>query len=282
MSTVTKKLIDLDGLATFKSKYDEKIENEITTIADETIQALFDNLYATLTYTTTSANETVQIAYINSYFDSIIVEEDDEELLDGTQGEDNSGTVEYTFAEAGEHTVKVRILDSTDLSYLFYNCTALTSVSSSLFALAKSNISFAYTFYGCTGLTSLPDDLFANCVNVTDYYGVLWGCSSLVSLPNNLFGSNTNSVSFSNAIRNCGALESLPSNLFANCPNATSYNRCFRFDYALTGETPVNSAGLKLWELAGTDGYPDEIDGTECFSYCTNLDDYDEIDDDWK
>ena len=44
----------------------------------------------------------------------------------------------------------------------------------------------------------------------------------------------------------------------------------------------MNSAGLKLWELAGTDGYPDEIDGEDCFYNCTGLDDYDEIDDDWK
>ena len=373
---MAKQFIDLQGLTTFKNKYDEKIDNDFTSISTEDIIDLFDDLYAELTYTTTTENETVQIAYINSYFASVVVEETDEELLDGTQSEDNADTIEYTFAEAGTHTVKVRIIDSADLSYLFYNCTALTSVSVSLFMLATSNTTFAYTFYGCSSLTSLPSDLFASNTAVTDFRAAFGYCSSLTSIPSDLFANNTEAlyfgssvietgnsnssygtfyycssltaipdslfanctkaisyyscfercssitsigegvfanntaatnfhrtfaflelvttlpedlfadctavVTFDHTFLNCYALTAIPSSLFANNTLVTAYGACFYDNSALTGETPVNSEGLKLWELAGTDGYPSSIEGGNCFNGCTGLDDYDEIDDDWK
>ena len=346
-----KEYLDLEGLQTFKNTYDVKLAEEIANINNElaTRDALIEELqekvatleqpYVPLTYTTTSENEEVQIAYINSYFSSVVVADTGEELLDGTQSEDNAASIPYTFAEAGEHTVYVKVIDTDNedgLSYLFYNCTALTSVGGGLFKYATSNISFAYTFYYCSSLTSVPEGLFASNTLVTNFSNTFYHCSSLASIPSGLFDNNTAVTTFANTFQSCTSLTSIPSGLFdnntlvttfdhvfrydsklttipsglfdnctlvtifqaafggctsltsipsglfANCPLVTTYYKAFQTCTSLTGETPVNSAGLKLWELAGTDGYPDSITGTDCFESCTGLDDYDEIDDDWK
>ena len=358
---MAKEFIDLEGLTTFKNKYDEKIDNDFSSISTEDIQSLFDDLYATLTYTITEdeVGTEVQLAYLNCYFDAFELE--GEELLDGTESEDNADTITYTFAEAGTYTVKVRVKDATDLSYLFYNCTSLTSVGGgALFAFATSNKTFANTFYGCSGITSLPEDLFKyntavttfehtfrstsitevpaglfkyntavtsfygtvsytkittlpeglfdNCpevtsfnrlvesstittfpegiiaknTKVTDFGAICASCSKLTSIPEDLFDGKTLVTTFWAAFKNCTSLTSIPSGLFADCPLVTTYGQAFYNNTSLTGETPVNSEGLKLWELAGTDGYPSSITGTGCFYNCTGLDDYDEIDDDWK
>ena len=130
-----------------------------------------------LMFETSAADTSVQLTYRAQYFTSIII--DDEELQDGSA----TGALTYTFASTGLHVVGVKLDTSlTDLSYAFYNCTALKYVSSDLFAENTAVTSFVNTFYGCSSLSSIPEGLFATNTAVTNFQYTFQSCSSLSSI----------------------------------------------------------------------------------------------------
>ena len=65
-------------------------------------------------------------------------------------------------------------LEVTDMSYMFYNCSSLTSLDLSGFKTAKVT-NMSAMFYGCSGLTSLDLSDF-NTDNVTAMGGMFYGC----------------------------------------------------------------------------------------------------------
>ena len=67
--------------------------------------------------------------------------------------------------------------DVTNMSYMFSNCSNLTSVP--LFDTSKVT-NMSYMFYGCLSLTSVP--LF-DTSKVTDMSSMFFNCSSLTSVP---------------------------------------------------------------------------------------------------
>lgn len=69
-------------------------------------------------------------------------------------------------------------------------------------------------------------------------------------------------------------LQSIPSNLFSTNKAITNFNNCFSGCSNLTGSSPVDENGYKLWERAGKEGYPTSISGTNCFAKCYKLDDF--------
>ena len=68
----------------------------------------------------------------------------------------------------------------TDMSYMFYGCSGLTSLDVSGFNTANVT-NMSYMFEGCSGLTSLDVAGF-NTVNVTNMFALFSGCSGLTSL----------------------------------------------------------------------------------------------------
>ena len=76
-----------------------------------------------------------------------------------------------------------------------------------------------------------------------------------------MFANNTN-------------LQTIPSNLFSTNKAITNFNNCFSGCSNLTGSSPVDENGYKLWERAGKEGYPTSISGTNCFTKCYKLDDF--------
>ena len=99
---------------------------------------------------------------------------------------------------------KLKGLDTsnvTDMQYMFYNCSSLTSLDLSNFD--TSNVTNMNRMFGyCQSLTSLDLSSF-NTSNVTDIGGMLNACSSLTSLDlSNFDTSNVTNVSemFSNCI----------------------------------------------------------------------------------
>ncbi len=95
----------------------------------------------------------------------------------------------------------------TDMSFMFYNCSSLTSFNLSNFN--TSNVTnMCVMFYGCSSITSLNLSNF-NTSNVTNMNGMFSGCSSLTNL--NLFNFNTSNVT------NMGVM-------FSGCSSLTSLN----------------------------------------------------------
>lgn len=114
----------------------------------------------------------------------------------------------YLFNErfASEETNLIAVLGAnttgvTEMSGMFYNCAALTSIA----LFDTSDNTWMYNmFYGCSSLASIP--LF-NTSNVVTMASAFTGCSSLTSVP--LFDTSSN-YSMSSTFSGCSSLTSIP------------------------------------------------------------------------
>lgn len=137
----------------------------------------------------------------------------------------------------------------TNMSSMFYGCTALTAVS--LFDTSGVT-NMSYMFYQCTALTTVP--LF-DTSNVTTMSRMFYGCSSLTSVP--LF--NTSKVTgMLYVFRDCTALTSVP--LF-NTSKVTNMN------YMFQNCTNVVSGALALYRQASSQTKPPK-NHTQTFRNC--------------
>ena len=94
----------------------------------------------------------------------------------------------------------------TSMSYMFYNCSSLTSLDVTNFD--TSNVTgMSYMFYDCSSLTSLDVTKF-NTSNVTGMSGMFMGCSSLTSLDVTKFNTS-NVTTMSDMFQGCSSLTSL-------------------------------------------------------------------------
>ena len=106
----------------------------------------------------------------------------------------------------------------TNMGYMFYNCSSLTSLDVSNFD--TSNVTNAiYMFNDCSGLTSLDVTSF-DTSNITDMTGIFSGCSSLTSLDVSGFDTS-NATDMVNMFGDCSSLNSLDLSNF-NTSNVTN------------------------------------------------------------
>ena len=117
----------------------------------------------------------------------------------------------------------------TDMSYMFNNCSKLTSLDVSKFNTANVT-KMNCMFYNCSKLTSLDVTKF-NTANVTDMSYMFNFCSALLSLDVSKF--NTATVTKMNCMfYNCSKLTSLDVTKF-NTANVTDMSYMFNFCSAL-------------------------------------------------
>ena len=113
---------------------------------------------------------------------------------------------------------------------MFYNCSALTSLDVTKFNTGNVT-DMGYMFYNCSALTSLDVTNF-NTMNVTNMRFMFYGCSSLTSLDVTKF--NTEKVTNMNRMfYNCSKLTSLDVTNF-NTENVTNMSYMFSSCSALT------------------------------------------------
>ena len=118
----------------------------------------------------------------------------------------------------------------TDMSYMFYSCSSLTSLDVTHFNTANVT-NMSYMFSICVALTSLDVTNF-DTANVTDMPRMFMGCSSLTSLDVTNFNT-ANVTGMSYMFANCAALTSLYLTNF-NTAKVTDMERMFSFCKALT------------------------------------------------
>ena len=129
-------------------------------------------------------------------------------------------------------------LEVTDMSYMFYNCSSLTSLDLSGFNTAKVT-NMSAMFFGCSGLTSLDLSDF-NTDNVTAMGGMFYGCSGLSSLD--LSGFNTANVTeMLEMFYGCSGLTSLD---LSNFNTAKVYNMLYMFG-GCSGLTSLDLSSFK-------------------------------------
>lgn len=140
--------------------------------------------------------------------------------------------------------------DVTDLSYAFFDCTALKSIPENLFANCTKSTSFYQTFAG-SSITSIPANLFANCLELKILQKTFSDCKYLVNLPSKLNIPNIEYIQLS--FQNCTSLEVIPENLFANCQKVISFHSAFKGCSALQS-IPENlfANNLEVTDFTGT------------------------------
>ena len=138
-----------------------------------------------------------------------------------------SGRTNLTSIDFGENFNTENV---TDMSWMFYSCSGLTSLNLSNFNTSNvTNISCM--FYGCSSLTSLNLSNF-NTANVTGMGDMFRDCSNLTSL--NLSNFNTSNVTNMGAMfHGCSSLTSLNLSNF-NTSNVTHMDGMFRDCSSLT------------------------------------------------
>lgn len=104
--------------------------------------------------------------------------------------------------------------------------------------------------------------------------------SKLQTIPVDEFSNNKELVNVSKVFLNSTELTNMPN--FLENKKITNFSQAFDGCSKLTGSTPTDENGYKLWQRSGKEGYPATINGQHCFRGCTQLDDYDEIPSNWK
>ena len=135
----------------------------------------------------------------------------------------------------------------TDMSGMFYGCSALASLNLSNFNTSNVTDMFGM-FYGCSALTSLNLSSF-NTSNVTNMGTMFENCSSLTSL--NLSNFNTlNVMNMSGMFYGCSALTSLNLSSF-NTSNVTNMGAMFENCSSLTSLNLSNFNTLNVMNMSG-------------------------------
>ena len=124
----------------------------------------------------------------------------------------------------------------TDMGYMFYGCSALTSLDVTHFNTAKVT-NMSYMFSSCVALTSLDVTKF-NTANVTNMSGMFYSCKTLTSLDVSKF----NTVNVTNMLQmfsGCSKLTSLDVSKF-NTGNVTNMSYMFSSCSKLTSLDVTN------------------------------------------
>ncbi len=130
---------------------------------------------------------------------------------------------EYTNCTIINNLTMLDTSNVTDMSYMFYNCSQLTSLDVSKFDTSKV-INMSWMFYYCSNLTSLNLSSF-NTSNVTTMHNMFAFCRNLTSLDVSKFDTSnvTNMVSM---FADCSKLTSLDVSKF-DTSNVTNMSSMF-------------------------------------------------------
>src|SRR5574344_77302 len=161
-------------------------------------------------------------------------------------------------------------LGITDATYMFLNCSALTSVDTTSFTNVNNTSGM---FYSCTSLTSVDTTPFTK---VTSASSMFSSCTSLTSVDTASF---TNVISASSMFQNCPKLTSIDTTAFTKVINAdymfSSCTKLTSIDTAsFTNVTSTNNMFSSCTGLTSIDTPPvftKLMDATSMFYGCTGL-----------
>jgi len=151
--------------------------------------------------------------------------------------------------------------------------TGLSIIPSGIFDFSENVISFTNTFAFSNGITSIPSGLFDNNTNVLIMAGTFNALTRLTQIPSGLFNNNIDIQNFQSVFRNCRDLTEIPIGLFDNNQNVTTFANAFNMASTandLAGDAP------ELWTRD-----PEPL-GTDCFAFCTGLNNFASIPNNFK
>ena len=167
-------------------------------------------------FTTTSANQNVKITNNQERFSDI--------SIDGVDQTIGTGTLNHTFASAGEHIVEYKALDTALIpDSAFNNCSKLTSVT-----IPNSVISIGNSAFGsCYGLTSVTISNSVTSIGT----GAFYSCSGLtaITIPNSVTSIGIN------AFNNCSKLTSVTIPNSVTSIGNSAFSSCFGLTSIVVG-----------------------------------------------
>ena len=148
----------------------------------------------------------------------------------------------------------------------FNNINTSVSVPSSVKTIENSLNNVSASVSMSSGVKVIKD----SCNNISTFPTIP---TSVERIEGRCF-ENIPATSVASKFANNTNLQTIPSDLFSTNKDITNFNSCFSGCSNLTGSSPVDENGYKLWERAGKEGYPTSISGTNCFTKCYKLDDF--------
>lgn len=167
-------------------------------------------------------------------------------------------------------------------NYVFSQCIGIDSFPNTLFQNTKAPstiLSFSYTFAN-SGITSIPNNIFLGCdITESEEYpdsginleGMFSYCENLTTISENAINDTKKLIDVGNMFHACSTLSSIPNLIFDGENNISIFTACFEGCIEATGQTPKGSDNIELWERAGKEGYPELIEGDQCFTFCDKL-----------
>ena len=125
-------------------------------------------------------------------------------------------------------TIKIVFKDIiTDMSYMFSNCSNLSSLPDLSKWITNNVTNMSYMFYNCSKLSLIPDLSELNTNNVTDMSYMFYNCSNLSSLPDLSKWNVNNVTNMSFMFYKCSKLSSLPDISKWNIDNVNNLSYMF-------------------------------------------------------
>ena len=176
--------------------------------------------------------------------------------LKGVDGDTYYSDVEnatLTAADLGNATLSGT--GTFTFTYMFANCTALTTVTLPAGGAASATVSFERAFYGCAKLTSVANlDRFTTASSFSD---VFYGCAALTSVTLPVPADAGKSISFNSAFYGCAKLTSVAN--LDKYTNVKDFGNVFRECAELESVTlPAGSSTAA-------------VSFSSAFHYCTKL-----------
>ena len=139
----------------------------------------------------------------------------------------------------------------TDLSFMLYEITTITSESNFDNFNSKKIINMSYMFYNCSSLVKLPDISKLNTSNVKDMSYMFYNCSSLIELPDISKWNLEKLIDASHMFHNCKSLNSLPNISIWNINNIKNMKDMFNNCKSLTSIPDLSRWNIKDAENDG-------------------------------
>ena len=140
----------------------------------------------------------------------------------------------------------------TDMSYMFFNCSSLSSLPDISKWNTNNVTNMSYLFNGCPKLKSLPDISKWNTNNVKYMSGMFSQCTSLSSLPAILKWNTNNVTKISGMFYNCTSLSSLPDISEWNINNVTDMSSIFYHCSSLSSLPDISNWNTnKITDMSG-------------------------------
>lgn len=117
--------------------------------------------------------------------------------------------------------------------------------------------------FSSTPITHTPMAVISD--GATSAISMFGYCTELISVSRMIISLIPTLTDISSFVSGASSLPSLPEGLLYDNKAIDNYAYAFSGLTSMTGDTPKTSSGLNLWEVAGTEGYPAEISGLDCF-----------------